>query len=298
MRSHLRNCFKIVSFIALLGFVSMGFVGCNTMTPELSREKVPQSGRYTIIARDTNKITMMQSGLTVFSNARQRVTAPNQILNNMKTALIKELNKRPHFDYVPNTLKRDYLPPLYHVAYYDGAFSYQDTNETSTQESLLIADMKKLSEENKLNFILVMNEWAASSYPIDGRNLLLHGFGIHFTNLLGLHSISPYMAYQIRLFEPKSGLFSKWTSVNSLRRNQLDNSRWMDISKDVPLTLKEVEPFVKDLEFRSPPSDLNTGLCVLGLLPITAPDSFALTDVGKCKNSYEDSSFLDYFIRP
>jgi hypothetical protein len=279
-----KNYLQQITLAMMAGLVGATLIGCavTPTVPALSREQVPQGGRYTVVVRETGKLTMMNVGTTIFNNATQRVKTPNQVLERMRTAVIDVLGNRRGFEYVPNNLKLEFAPPPYYVSSYDRSFSYGSNAATEAQEAMLTADMKKLADELKVEFVVVINEWGSSDYILY-TNQPLDGFGVYFRGFLGLRQVHAYIVYQVRVFEPKSGHYAQW---HSLANKQLDNSRWVDVNDDSPLSVESIKPFVVDIESISPPADFSASLCILGLLPIQQ-GSFGLTDSHKCKNSYK-----------
>ncbi len=281
MNSKFNKFRQHITLAMIAGLVGATLIGCATV-PVLSREQVPQGGRYTVVVRETGKLTMKHVGTTIFTNATQRVTAPNQVLERMRTAVIDLLGNRHSFEYVPNNLKLEFVPPPYYVSSYDISFSYGSNAATEAQEAMLTADMKKLADELKVDFIVIINEWGSSDYILH-TNQPLEGFGVYFRDFLGLRKVHEYIVYQVRVFEPKSGHFAQWSS---LEHKQLDNSRWVNVNNDSPLTVESIKPFVVDIESISPPTDFSASLCTIGLLPILQ-GSFGFIDSHKCKNSYK-----------
>ncbi|MCD6274049.1 MAG: hypothetical protein J7K30_14690 [Deltaproteobacteria bacterium] len=278
-----KNYLQQITLAMMAGLVGATLIGCavTPTIPALSREQVPQGGRFTVVIRETGKLTMMNVGTTIFSNATQRVKTPNQVLERMRTAVIDALGNRRAFEYVPNNLKLEFVPPPYYINSYDKSFSYGSNVATKAQEAMLTVDMKKLADELNVDLIVVINEWGSSDYILH-TNQPLDGFGVYFRSILGLRKIYAYIAYQLRVFEPKSGHYRE---LESWAAKQLDNSRWVDVNDDSPLSVESIKPFVVDIESISPPEDLSASLCILGLLPIQQGSS-GFFDSGKCKDSY------------
>jgi hypothetical protein len=265
--------------------VTIVLAGCAAAptAPELERDAVPTSGRYTVVMRDTGRITMMKVGTLTFasSNPMHRVAVSNSISERMRSSIIETLSKSTALEYVPSEMTLEFVHPRYLINPYDISFSVQYDERTHTQESVLTTTLTDLTRKLDLDLVVVVNEWGSSDYVSSSKQPLV-GHGVYFKAppLSALRELAVYTAYQIRLFDPKTGLFR---NARGMSCNKLDKSRWMEIDWNEPPKLEVVKSFLPDVESTVPPADLEANLFALGLLQ-TKPKSsgFNLISIERC----------------
>lgn len=269
--------------------VTIVLAGCAAAptVPELERDAVPTSGRYTVVMRDTGSITMMKVGALTFasSNPMHRVAVSNTISERMRSSIIDALSKSTALEYVPSEMTLEFVHPRYLINAYDISFSVRDNERTHTQESVLTSTLTDLARKLDLDLVVVVNEWGSSDYVAKSKQPLV-GHGVYFKDpplvapLAALRELAVYTAYQIRLFDPKTGLFR---NARGMSCNKLDKSRWMEIDWNEPPKLEVVKSFLPDVESTVPPADLEANLFALGLLQ-TKPKSsgFNLFSIERC----------------
>lgn len=264
-------------------FLACFLIFTTACSTSLQVNRVAASGHYAVITRDIGSIRFEHASSDVRNtdNVFFDVLVPHGVSSEIASALTDALDLRGSYVHVPVGLSVAYDRSAVLANSQVDLLRPSEKWKVSTPDAEFQAQLPQLAEQNNLDFIIVISEWATRA-EVEELERRFVGYGVQFRDDYAWRRLDAYAVYQLQLYDAKSG-HSSFRTVFGVK--PLSASRWIDLKRPGSPTVDQATAFQADI-VDAARLDLRFQLCRMGLMQLPQQTSGEQL-WQRCRDSYQ-----------